>query len=286
MWQDVPFARQWRPIVGVLRMCWLSPGSFDCFCCPRASVHRPSITRTPFGSQPPPPPPLRRPMCPSAICQGITKLSQLEAVAKAWHWTPDDQAVCVTKKFLLPGTDHLELTDLCVDAGDLYRRLQGATVHWLVVRPQPAMQLSIQHYNMAFCLQLERQYREGLHVVERASPPAQVNLDLMVEVSTKDGRREVRKVRIRCPSPRDSGLCEALLLRSSIFGGSSQQHFCEDLPGEDWRPPPAHPFSNVTTNDLNSFANHSNAPPSPSACPTNALSNKHFRSDRNFFGSS
>ena len=43
MWHDVPFARQRRPIIGVLRMCWLLPGSFDCFCCPRASVHRPSI---------------------------------------------------------------------------------------------------------------------------------------------------------------------------------------------------------------------------------------------------
>ena len=43
MWHGVPFARQRCPIVGVLRMCWLFPGSFDCFCCPRASVHRPSI---------------------------------------------------------------------------------------------------------------------------------------------------------------------------------------------------------------------------------------------------
>ena len=24
-------------------MCWLLPGSFDCFCCPHTSVHRPSI---------------------------------------------------------------------------------------------------------------------------------------------------------------------------------------------------------------------------------------------------
>ena len=31
------------PIIGVLRMCWLLPGSFDCFCCPHTSVHRPSI---------------------------------------------------------------------------------------------------------------------------------------------------------------------------------------------------------------------------------------------------
>ena len=43
MWQYVPFARQRRPIIDVLRMCWLLPGSFDCFCCPRASVHMPSV---------------------------------------------------------------------------------------------------------------------------------------------------------------------------------------------------------------------------------------------------
>ena len=43
MWHGVPFACQRRPIVGVLRMCWLLPGSFDCFCCPHTSVHRPSI---------------------------------------------------------------------------------------------------------------------------------------------------------------------------------------------------------------------------------------------------
>ena len=43
MWRDVPFACQRRPIIGVLRMCWLLPGSFDCFCCPHTSVHRPSI---------------------------------------------------------------------------------------------------------------------------------------------------------------------------------------------------------------------------------------------------
>ena len=43
MWHGVLFARQRRPIIGVLRMCWLLPGSFDCFCCPHTSVHRPSI---------------------------------------------------------------------------------------------------------------------------------------------------------------------------------------------------------------------------------------------------
>ena len=43
MWRGVPFARQRRPIIDVLRMCWLLPGSFDCFCCPHTSVHRPSI---------------------------------------------------------------------------------------------------------------------------------------------------------------------------------------------------------------------------------------------------
>ena len=34
MWYGVPFARQRRPIIGVLRMCLLLPGSFDCVCCP------------------------------------------------------------------------------------------------------------------------------------------------------------------------------------------------------------------------------------------------------------
>ena len=43
MCHGVPFARQRRPIIGVLRMCWLLPGSFDCFCCPHTSVHRTSI---------------------------------------------------------------------------------------------------------------------------------------------------------------------------------------------------------------------------------------------------
>ena len=43
MRHGVPFACQRRPIIGVLRMCWLLPGSIDCFCCPHTSVHRPSI---------------------------------------------------------------------------------------------------------------------------------------------------------------------------------------------------------------------------------------------------
>ena len=43
MWWGVSFACQRRPTVGILRLCWLLPGSFDCFCCPRASVHRQSI---------------------------------------------------------------------------------------------------------------------------------------------------------------------------------------------------------------------------------------------------
>ena len=50
MWRDGPFARQQRPVVGILRLCWLLWGSFDCFCCPRASVLRPS-------RYPPPPVP-------------------------------------------------------------------------------------------------------------------------------------------------------------------------------------------------------------------------------------
>ena len=52
MWHAVPFARQQRP-VGILRLCWFLWGSFDCFCCPHTSVHRPSTTCL---SAPPPPP--------------------------------------------------------------------------------------------------------------------------------------------------------------------------------------------------------------------------------------
>ena len=39
----VSFPRSRSPVVGMLGLCWLLPGSFDCFGCPRASVHRPSI---------------------------------------------------------------------------------------------------------------------------------------------------------------------------------------------------------------------------------------------------
>ena len=54
MWQDVPFVRQRRPVVGVLRLCWLLPGSFDCFCCPCASVHRAPPPPFPTNFDPPP----------------------------------------------------------------------------------------------------------------------------------------------------------------------------------------------------------------------------------------
>ena len=39
----VLFPRSRSPVVGVLGLCWLLWGSFDCFCCPHTSVHRPSI---------------------------------------------------------------------------------------------------------------------------------------------------------------------------------------------------------------------------------------------------
>ena len=44
MWHGVPFARQRRPVVGILRMCWLLWGSFDCLRCPHTSVLRSSTT--------------------------------------------------------------------------------------------------------------------------------------------------------------------------------------------------------------------------------------------------
>ena len=39
----VSFPRQRRPAVGVLGLCWLLRGWFDCFCCPHTSVLRPSV---------------------------------------------------------------------------------------------------------------------------------------------------------------------------------------------------------------------------------------------------
>ena len=41
----VPFARSRSPVVGVLGLCWLLRGSFDCFCCPHTSGLTPSTTR-------------------------------------------------------------------------------------------------------------------------------------------------------------------------------------------------------------------------------------------------
>ena len=36
--RDVPFARQWRPVAGVPRLCWLLRGSFEGLRCPRTSA--------------------------------------------------------------------------------------------------------------------------------------------------------------------------------------------------------------------------------------------------------
>ena len=74
MWHSVPFARQRRPVVGALRLCWLLPGSFDCVCCPRASVHRPSSLC--FRVRDPPPP--RVPFAPPApVAKNIAASSQV-----------------------------------------------------------------------------------------------------------------------------------------------------------------------------------------------------------------
>ena len=61
MWHDVPFACQRRPIVGVLRMCWLLPGSFDCFCSPPPPPLQNRITGRHERCPPPPPSPGARP---------------------------------------------------------------------------------------------------------------------------------------------------------------------------------------------------------------------------------
>ena len=94
--------------------------------------------------------------------------------------------VCITKTFLLPNQPHVDSVELCISSQDLHDRLKKATVHWLVVveRAEEAWCLPLQHYNMANCMEIERQYRDGRHVVELGSNPkrSQVNLDLMVEV--------------------------------------------------------------------------------------------------------
>ena len=58
MWQGVPFACQRRPIIGVLRMCWLLPGSFDCFCCPPSNSKQLGFTHPPDSNLLAPLPPL------------------------------------------------------------------------------------------------------------------------------------------------------------------------------------------------------------------------------------
>ena len=102
MWHGVPFACQRRPIVGVLRMCWLLPGSFDCFCCPHTSVYRPSIAclagRADGVRRAPPPPPcvtFRRvavslrgpgqpPVLPFACCVGSMRFVGCCGLCSCW----------------------------------------------------------------------------------------------------------------------------------------------------------------------------------------------------------
>ena len=47
----VSFPRSRSPVVGVPGLCWLLPGSFDCFCCPHTSVHRPPQPKGTAGCQ-------------------------------------------------------------------------------------------------------------------------------------------------------------------------------------------------------------------------------------------
>ena len=76
----------------------------------------------------------------------------------------------VTKKF--PIKIHgLDVLQLCTNSCELNDRLQAASVHWLLVSQQGGLHLPIQHYKMAFCMELERQYKDGLHVVEKTVQP-------------------------------------------------------------------------------------------------------------------
>ena len=88
------------------------------------------------------------------------------------------------------------------------------TPHHISHFTSPRMQLPIRHYNMKFCMELERRYAEGSHIVtysrcdvrrdsrapQHPGGGVRVHLDLMVEVTDRgNGASEVQKV-VRVPN--------------------------------------------------------------------------------------
>eukprot|EP00668_Euglena_longa_P030596 GGOE01038186.1.p1 GENE.GGOE01038186.1~~GGOE01038186.1.p1 ORF type:complete len:2315 (+),score=765.90 GGOE01038186.1:746-6946(+) len=152
------------------------------------------------------------------VLDGLIKHPQLYyRGAKPWAGPPNDEPVWITKSFPLSQTKRIPNIgpiELCISSRELHSRLELATVHWLVVTEEAGLELPIQHYNMAFCMELEREYGRGLHVVEKGNATLednrwykiQVNLNLMVEVtidpesasSTTSKIVKVRKV-VRMP---------------------------------------------------------------------------------------
>eukprot|EP00667_Euglena_gracilis_P000041 EG_transcript_41 len=121
-----------------------------------------------------------------------------------------EEPVWITKSFPLTQTREIPIKaiDLCVSSCELNDRLERATVHWLVVTEQAELELPIKHYNMAFCMELEKEYVGGLHVVEKANlygdgKLIQVNLNLMVELTLEEvnGQATIKKVQkvVRMP---------------------------------------------------------------------------------------
>ena len=89
MGHGVLFAHQWCPVVGVLRLRWLLPALFDCFCCPRASVHRPSVTCVSVCMRP------RCPAPPHVPTVHHMSLSPSRLVCPWWAPTPAAQTAHV-----------------------------------------------------------------------------------------------------------------------------------------------------------------------------------------------
>ena len=68
----------------------------------------------------------------ATVLEGPAKATQL-AMSLVRDGKHTDEQVCLTKKFPLSGTPHVEAVDLCINSQDLHDRLKRATVHWVVV---------------------------------------------------------------------------------------------------------------------------------------------------------
>jgi len=138
------------------------------------------------------------------------KIENPQLYYRGAHSGPEelDEPVWITKSFPLSRAP-VGRIDLCVSSREMNDLLERATVHWLVVTEQAELELPIQHYTMSFCMELEKEYFGGLHVVEKGDLERdprmiQVNLNLMVELTLErgaDGHPVIKKVQkvVRMP---------------------------------------------------------------------------------------